>query len=409
MKTVFRKLFDVISMFVIAVGFEEEGLVADVKPRWRRARCPKCGESCSIHDTRPLRTWRDLAFGKQVFWLRYAPRRVNCVRCGVHVEQVPWAADGSRFTRRLEELVAYLAQQMSKTAVCKLVGIDWRTVGTIVERIIGERLDPTRLDDLTIIGIDELSFRRNHNYVTVIVDHLRKRIIWVGEGKSSVTLAKFFAALGPERARLLTHVTMDLSGAYRSAVTEHAPQAELVFDRFHIQRLASDAVDAVRRDEVRGLAGTTEGKALKHLRWALLKNPWNLKAREEEKLSGLQRLNRKIFRAYLLKESLAAILSGRQPNVAQKALDEWRAWASRSRLKPFVKLAGTIKRFSHGIIAYVRTGLSNGPLEGLNNKTRMITRRAYGFHRVQALISMIFLCCGGITLTPPLPGATSTP
>lgn len=409
MKTVFRKLFDVISMFVIAVGFEAGGLVVDVKPRWRRARCPRCNESCSIHDTRPVRTWRDLAFGAQVFWLRYAPRRVNCAKCGVHVEQVPWAADGSRFTRRLEELVAYLAQQMSKTAVCKLVGIDWRTVGTIVERIIGERLDPTRLDDLSIIGIDELSFRRHHNYVTVVVDHLRKRIIWVGEGKSSETLGKFFAALGPERAKALTHVTMDLSAAYRSAVAEHAPQAELVFDRFHIQRLASDAVDAVRRDEVRGLAGTTEGKALKHLRWALLKSPWNLNEREDQKLAGLQQLNGRIFRAYLLKESLAAILSGRQPNVAQRALDEWRGWASRSRLKPFVKLAGTIKRFSHGIIAYVRTGLSNGPLEGLNNKTRMITRRAYGFHRVQALISMIFLCCGGITLAPPLPGATSTP
>lgn len=409
MKTVFRKLFDVISMFVIAVGFEEEGLVVDVKPRWRRARCPKCDEPCSIHDTRPVRTWRDLAFGKQVFWLRYAPRRVNCATCGVHVEQVPWATDGSRFTRRLEELVAYLAQQMSKTAVCKLVGIDWRTVGTIVERIIGERLDPTRLDDLTVIGVDELSFRRHHNYVTVIVDHLRKRIIWVGEGKGSETLGKFFDALGPERTKLLTHVTMDLSAAYRSSVTERAPQAELVFDRFHIQKLASEAVDAVRRDEVRGLAGTKEGKALKHLRWAVLKNPWNLTDRQEEKLAGLQQTNRKIYRAYLLKESLAAILSGRQPNVAKTALDEWRSWASRSRLKPFVKLAGTIKRHAHGIIAYVRTGLSNGPLEGLNNKTRMITRRAYGFHRVDALIAMIFLCCGGITLAPPLPGATSTP
>jgi len=342
-------------------------------------------------------------------WLSYAPRRVKCPDHGVHVELVPWARAGSRFTRRCEELIAYLAQQMSKTAVCKLVGIDWRTVGSVVERIIADRLDPTRLDDLSVIGVDELSFRRHHNYVTVVVDHLRKRIVWVGEGKSSETLAKFFDALGPERVKAITHVTMDLSAAYRSIVSERAPQAELVFDRFHIQSLASDALDEVRREEVRGLAGSPEGKSLKHLRWALLKNPWNLTARQEDKLSDLQRLNRRIYRAYLLKESLASILDRRQPNVVQGALESWRKWATRSRLKPFVKLAGTIKRHAHGVIAYVRTGLSNGPTEGLNNKTRMITRRAYGFHRAQALISMIFLCCGGITLSPPLPGATSTP
>lgn len=338
-------------------------------------------------------------------WLSYTPRRVKCPEHGVHVELVPWARAGSRFTRRCEELIAYLAQQMSKTAVCQLMGIDWRTVGSVIERVIGDRLDPARLDDLSIIGVDELSFRRHHNYVTVVVDHLRKRIVWVSEGKSAQTLAKFFDALGPERTRALTHVTMDLSAAYRSIVSARAPQAELVFDRFHIQKLASEAVDEVRREEVRGLAGTEEGKKLKHLRWALLKNPWNLNTRQEEKLSDLQRVNQKLFRAYLLKESLAAVLDRRQPNVAQRGLKAWRKWASRSRLKPFIKLAGTIKRHTQGIIAYVRTGLSNGLTEGLNNKTRLITRRAYGFHRVQALISMIFLCCGGITLSPPLPGA----
>lgn len=362
-----------------------------------------------MDDTLELRRWRDLQLGKQKVWLRYALRRVKCPQHGVHAELVPWAAAGARFTRRAEELIAYLAQQMSKTAVCKLVGIDWRTVGAVVERIIGERLDPARLDGLAVIGVDELSFRRRHNYVTVVVDHLRKRVVWVGEGKSSETLAKFFAALGPERAKALTHVTMDLSSAYRAAVTEYAPQAELVFDRFHIQRLASDAVDEVRRSEVRGLAGTAAGKRLKHSRWALLKNPWNLNAAQETKLADLQRSNRKLYRAYLLKESLAAILDRRQPNVARRELGTWCGWAAHSRLKPFVKLAGTIKRFTDGIIAYVRTGLSNGPTEGLNNKTRLITRRAYGFHRAQALISMIFLCCGGITLAPPLPGATSTP
>jgi transposase len=129
--------------------------VLDVRPSWRRPRCPECGKVGTIHETREPRLWRDLAFGMTVAMVRYAPRRVDCSVCGVHVEAVPWAAPKSRFTRRMEELVAYLAQQMSKTAVCKLAGIDWRTVGTIVARIIGEKLDPTRLDELSVIGVSE--------------------------------------------------------------------------------------------------------------------------------------------------------------------------------------------------------------------------------------------------------------
>jgi len=202
---------------------------------------------------------------------------------------------------------------------------------------------------------------------------------------------------------------MDLSAAYRSSVSEHAPQAELVFDRFHIQRLASDAVDAVRRGEVRAAEDAETARSLKGTRWALLKGPWNLNAVEAAKLEDLQRANRRIFRAWLLKEKLVDILRRRQPGVAARELEQWTGWATRSRLRPFVKLARTIKQFAAGIIAYVRTGLSNGPTEGLNNKARLITRRAYGYHSAPALIAMIFLCCGGITLSPPLPSPTGSP
>ncbi len=318
---------------------------------------------------------------------------------------VPWAAPGSRFTRDFEEFAAYLAQRMDKTAACKLLGINWRTVGTIVERIVAERLDPTRLDDLSIIGVDEISFRRHHNYVTVVVDHLRHRVIWVGEGKSADVLGQFFTLLGPERTARLTHVTMDMSAAFIQAVTRHAPQAQKVFDRFHVQKLASEAVDEVRRAEVHQAPDKEAARALKHTRWALLKNPWNLRQSESQKLSEVQRTNTRLYRAYLLKESLAQGLDYRQPGRAATHLNRWIAWAKRSRLKPFAKLADTIKRFKDGILAYVATGLSNGLTEGLNNKTRLLTRRAYGFHAAPALISMIHLCCGGIILDPPLPAS----
>ncbi len=406
--TVFRKLLAVTAMVVRSVLMSGAEVVVAVKPLWRRPRCGECGEVGPSYDTCGERTWRHLALGRSPFLLRYAPRRVGCSTCGVRVEQVPWAAHGSRFTRDFEELTAYLAQRMDKTAVTKLLGISWRTVGAIVERIVAERLDPARLDGLTIIGVDELSFRRNHNYVTVVVDHLRSRVIWVGEGKSSEALGAFFTALGPERAKQLTHVTMDMSAAFINAVNTHAPQARKVFDRFHVQKLASEAVDEVRRAEVRAVAGTDAATALKHSRWALLKNPWNLRQRQGEKLAEVQRTNKRLYRAYLLKESLAQGLDYRQVGRAERHFDNWIAWAKRSKLKPFIKLAGTIKRLKDGILAYVETGLSNGFTEGMNNKSRLITRRAYGFHGAQALAAMIHLCCGGITLDPPIPSNLPT-
>jgi len=407
--TVFRKLLGVTGLLVRSVAFEEGGLIIDVRPRWHRPRCGGCGRQRPAYDQVEPRLWRHLALGRHVFWFRYAPRRVDCGACGVRVEKVPWAAHGSRFTHDLEEMVAYLAQRMDRTAVQRLIGIDWRTVGTIIQRVVAERLDPARLEELYIIGVDELSFRRHHNYVTVVVDHLKKRVVWTSEGKSAATLNKFFDELGPDRTKAITHVTLDLSNAYNTVVDARAPQATKVFDRFHVQRLASDAVDQVRRDEVREVAGTEGAHFLKHSRWSLLKNPWNMNLRQKEKLAEVQRTNRRIYRAYLLKESLAQGLDYRQAGRAERHLSGWIGWAVRSKLAPFVKLAHTIKRFMTGILAYIATGLSNGLTEGLNNKTRLITRRAYGFHSAQALTAMIHLCCGGIVLTPPIPGPTSSP
>jgi transposase len=273
-----------------------------------------------------------------------APRRVECREHGVKVERVPWAAHGSYFTHEFDEMTAWLAQRMDKTATCRLMGINWRTVGTLVERVVQARLDPARLEELYVIGVDELSFRRHHEYVTVVVDHLKKRVVWVGEGKGEKTLQKFFDELGPERTQALTHVTMDLGAAYQAAVNARAPQAQKVFDRFHVQKLASEAVDTVRRQEV-GLQGeAAEGRALKKSRWALQKNPWNLTQRQGEKLSEVARTNQRLYRAYLLKESLAKGLDFRQRKRAEEHLDGWAQWASHSKLKPFVKLSRTIRR-----------------------------------------------------------------
>jgi transposase len=248
---------------------EERGVVVAVRPRQRRPRCGVCGRPGTHYDTSHERVWRHLALGSSVFWLSYAPRRTWCREHGVRVERVPWAEHDSHFTRLFEEMTAWLAQRMDKTAVTRLMGINWRTVGTVIERVVQARLDPKRLEELYLIGVDELSFRRHHEYVTVVVDHLKQHVVWVGEGKGEKTLLKFFDELGPERSQQLTHSTLDMGAAYQAAAHARAPQAQKVFDRFHVQKLASEAVDAVRRQEMNLQSDPAQARALKHSCWAL--------------------------------------------------------------------------------------------------------------------------------------------
>jgi transposase len=315
--------------------------------------------------------WRHLNLGRLRIWLQYAPRRVNCPSCGVVGEQVPWGEHDSRFTTDFEELTAYLASSTDKTAVSKLMGISWSTVGAIVERVVERRLAPDRLDDLTRIGIDEFSYRRRHRYLTIVVDHVKRRVVWAAPGRSADTLRGFFDHLGPERCAGIELATIDMAGGYIAAIQERLTNTEIVFDRFHVQRLASDAIDAVRREQLRELRGTAEGRDLFGMRFALWKNPWNLSRAEHQKLSELQRTNARLYRAYMLKETLAQALDYMQPARAERALKEWLAWASRSRLAPFVKVARSIRKHFQGILGYVRHRLANAVVEGFNTRLRM--------------------------------------
>lgn len=401
--TVFRRLVGVTRLFVKGVRFEPEGLVIQVRPSWRRPRCGNCRRRAPGYDRSPIRRWRHLALGRMKLWLEYAPRRVDCPDCGVRSEEVSWAEPASRFSETFEEMVAYLAQGTDKTQVTRLQGISWTTVGSIVSRVVERRLDHSRLTGLRRIGVDEFSYRRRQRYLTVVVDHDQRRLVWAAAGSSAETLGKFFDALSPEGCAQLECVTLDMSAGYEKAIRQHAPHAQIIFDRFHVQRLVSDAVDAVRRDQLRDLRGTEEGRDLFRSRFALLKSPWNLTPSDEQKLHDIQRTNKWLYRAYLLKETLADALDSTQPWRMERKLRDWLAWASRSRLGPLVKAARTIRKHFDGILAYSGERLTNGLTEGLNNRLRMVARRAYGFHSANALIAMGFLCCGGIKLDPPLP------
>ncbi len=235
-------------------------------------------------------------------------------------------------------------------------------------------------------------------------------MVWAAEGRNAETLRAFFRELGPQTCAAVELVSIDMAGGYKKAIAEFLPTAQVIYDRFHVQRLAGDALDAVRRLLVREAAAeeddNDEPRAIKKTRWVLLKGRHRLDAEERARLHEVQRTNRPLYRGYLLKETLADALDYRQPTRAEKALKSWIAWACRSRLQPFVRVARTLRAHFDGVLAYIRHRLTNGLAEGLNNKLRIISRRAYGFHSAEALIAMLFLNSGGIKLSPRLPPPT---
>ena len=209
--TLLRRLLGISGLIVESFQMSTDGLVVGVRPRWRKPRCGACSRRCPRYDVSKTRRWRHLSWGRLRIWLEYRPRRVKCLVCGVRTEEVPWAARASGFTKDFEELTAYLARVTDKTTVAKLMGIAWVTVGRIVERVVDDRLDASRLDGLRRIGVDEFSYRRRHRYLTVVVDHDCKAVVWAGPGSQLEALSRFFEELGEQRCHQIELVTIDMN------------------------------------------------------------------------------------------------------------------------------------------------------------------------------------------------------
>jgi transposase len=402
--TAFNRMLRLPGASVIGVAFAPEGVIVTVRLRRRRRVCSQCGEvgRLAIHDRR-VKRWRHLDLGASRCLIECELRRLWCHGCGgPRLEPVPWARPGASYTRDFEDLVCLLAQQMAKTPIAALLRIAWDTVGAIVARVVADHLDERRLDDLVAIGCDEISYRRGQRYLTCVADHRSGAIIWVRPGRNAATLRAFFSELG-ERGRSIRAVSIDMSAGYEHAVRAAVPAAEVCFDPFHVVRLANEAVNDVRRADWNAHAKSTTqtGRWLKGVRWALLKAPERLTARQAAGLAEVQHANRGLYRAYLLKEELRALYHLHDRALAPAHLKAWLAWASRSQLRPFVKLARTIRRYREGILAAIRLGLSNARLEGLNSKVRLISHRSFGFHGSEPLIALIHLCAGGIVIEPP--------
>lgn len=389
-------------------------LIAHIRPtRSRRGRCGRCDRRCRGYDRgEGRRRWRALDLGTIRMVLEADAPRVSCPEHGVVVAAVPWARHGAGHTRAFDETVAWLAVQCSKSAVTELMRVAWRTVGAIITRVSADveaRVD--RLAGLRRIGIDEISYKRGHRYLTVVVDHDARRLVWAAPGRDKATLNAFFDALGPDRAAQITHVSADAAEWIAAVVAERAPNAVRCADAFHVVAWATEALDEVRRqawNTARGavnqrLAGRATGtaRALKHARYALWKNPEDLTERQAEKLAWIAKTDPRLHRAYLLKEGLRHVFAIKG-QAGKDALDKWLSWARRCRIPAFVKLAKRITTHRAAIDAALEHDLSNALIESTNTKIRLLTRIAFGFHSPEALIALAMLALGGHR--PALPG-----
>jgi transposase len=459
--TAFSRLLCLPGVWVRSVRFDPDRVVVTVALRARLLRCPKCSystrhrESKQHHDS----VWRHLDLGVWRLEVHARLRRLRCPQHGALVEGVPFARDRARFTRDFDSLVAWLATKTDKTATCRLVRIDWQTIGRVIERVGAELIDGDRLSDLFEISIDEVAWRKGHRYLTLVGDHRRRCVVWGTEGKGQAAADQFFAELDPPpdhpserpkqprqapepepaimvpfgpcptvpaghgiqgawlqageeiepaifaRANKLRAVSMDMGDGYAKSVREHAPQAVICIDNFHVVQLATKALDEVRREHwnlLRGAGDRGAAKAFKDSRWVLLKNPADLTETQVDTLAALHAAGGKVPRAWAMKELVRAIFApGLSVDTVTELIDRLLARLSRSRLHPFIRLGRTIRKHRQGILAARRLNLSNARAESMNNRVKLIVRRAYGFHSANAALALVHLTCGPITLTLP--------
>ena len=345
-------------------------------------RCGSCRAACVLVHERGRRRVRERDWFDRRVWLDVPIRRMDCHHCGARVvEHISWLDSRSRVTQRLRAWIEALTQLLPIAHVARLTGLHWHTIKDIdhrrLERLHGEFV----ANDVRRLVMDEFALHKGHRYATVIMDADRTRVLWVGEGNSREAIRPFFELLGPERCRQIEAVAMDMNTAFDLEVQQHCPQAEVVYDLFHVvARFGRDVVDRVRVDQANALRDQPAArKVVKRSRWLLLRNRDNLKDDQSIRLDELLAANAPLATVYLLKTELKEVWFA--PSVREGA-QRWRRWyqmAIDSQLAPAIQFAKRLKKYLRGILASAIYQMNSSILEGVNNKIKVIKRMAYGF------------------------------
>lgn len=367
-----------------------KALVFEVRPRkGSKAVCSACGKKAPGYDTLPARLFQFVPFWGLLVFFRYAMRRVECPSCGVKVEKVPWGDGKSPVTTTFAWFIAHWARHLSWTETARQFGIPWKRVFLCVEKAVEWGRAHMTLEGITAIGIDEIARAKGHQYVTLVyqIDQGCRRLLYVAKDRKEESLRAFFAWFTPERAKGIRFVCSDMWKPFLNIIRECAPNALNILDRFHIMMHFSKAIDEVRAGEARSLARAGKGEVLKHARWTLLKRPENLTEKQGVKLQDLLRANLRSVKAYLLKEQFQQLWTYTSAGWASRFLRQWTFVAMRSKIEPIKRVARMIRKHEPLILNWFRAKgeISNGAVEGMNGRGRVITKRAYGFRTFRAL------------------------
>ena len=347
----------------------------------RRKRCSGCGDEVQATHDISERWVRDLPILGAETHLCVWRCRVACPRCGPKLERLDWLARYSRVTVRLGESVVRLCAVLPIKHVAEFFALSWDQVKGIDKAFLQESLGPVDLDGLEQIAMDEFAIHKGHRYATVIVEPIRRRVLWIGLGRGREDIRPFFEMLGPEGRARLKAVAIDMSRSYTEEVKAQCPNAKLVYDLFHVvAKYGREVIDRVRVDEANRLRHDKPArKVVKSSRWLLLRNRRNLKADQKVRLRELLDANRRLMTVYVLRDDLKHLWDYRYPAAARRFWKHWYSRAIRSRIEPLKKFARAIKEHIEGIISHCRYPLHTSFLEGINNKIKVIKRMAYGF------------------------------
>lgn len=367
-----------------------EALVVDIVARSNsRPVCSECNKKRNVYDRQPQRLFEYMPIWAFKVYFRYAPRRVDCPTCGVKVEALPWGYGKDRMTFSYQVYLSRWAKRLSWKETADIFETSWDTVFRAVKSVVDYGLSHRSLDGVTEIGVDEIAVFKGHKYLTLVyqLNAGARRLLWCGPERKAKTLLRFFQEFGAERSAQLQFVCSDMWAAYLKVIAKKAPQALNILDRFHIMRKFNEAIDEIRRGEVRQFKANQQNNVLKRGRWLLLKRPENLSEKQTVRMEELLRLNLTSIKGYLLREDFQRFWDYQRHDFAGKFLDNWVTRTLQTDLEPMHKVAKMLRKHKPMILNWFKAKgrLSSGAVEGLNLKAKLTMRKAYGFRTLKCL------------------------
>lgn len=361
--------------------------------------CGGCGKKGTTYDTGEPRRFQYLPMWGILVFLVYCMRRIDCKKCGVTTEMIPWADGKHRLTTTFRWFLAHWAKKMSWSDVSISFFTSWNSVYRSIEMAVEWGRSRVDLKGIKSVGVDEVQWQDGHKYLTLVyqIDQGSRRLLWIGRDRTEATFQKFFNWFGKQRSRRIEFICSDMWKPYIKVIRANATKAVHVLDRFHIMTHFSKAIDEIRAGEHRTLKESGL-ETLKHSRWCLLKRQENLTDKQRNRLTDLLKYNLKSIRAYLLKEDFQQFWDYVSPAWAEKFLDIWCKRTMKSRLDPMKKIAKMLRRYKPEILNYFRARkqISQGCVEGLNNKVKSVIKKAYGFREFKTIEMALYHCLGDL-------------